>query len=79
MLDTISSRRGYVITPNDGVVLTNIPRQLYIGSAGDLTVLLVDDTAPVLFKAVPAGTVLNIRPIRVMASGTGASNIVGLY
>lgn len=79
MLDSYSFRRGYAVTPNDGVALAEIPRRLYIGKGGDVTVLLVDDTVPILFKAVPTGAILPIRPIRVMDTGTDAENIIALY
>jgi hypothetical protein len=52
---------------------------LYVGTGGDVKVDMedTDDTA-IVFSNVPAGTVLPIRVKRVYATGTTASNIVGL-
>jgi hypothetical protein len=51
-------------------------RALYIGVAGDVTLVDLQGTA-VLFKAVPVG-LLRVGSVRVNATGTTATNIVGL-
>ena len=67
------------ITPNDGVDIA-LTKSLYVGGAGALVVRLVGaPTTNVTFGAVPAGTTLPIRVVRVLSSGTAASSIVGLY
>lgn len=66
------------VTPSDAVDLTKFARSLYIGTGGDLTVLMPDG-ASVLFKAVIGGTILPVRIRRVLATGTTASNLVALY
>jgi len=65
------------ITPNDAADLADRPKALYIGGAGTL-VLRNAAGASVAF-AVQAGSVLPVRPNRVMATGTTATGIVGLY
>lgn len=65
------------VTPSDTVDLPFRCRALYIGVAGDVTVLAKDNSTAVLFKAVPVG-VLAIRTSRVKATGTAATNIVAL-
>jgi hypothetical protein len=56
-------------------------RALYIGVAGDVTAVSIAidgaETA-VLFKNIPAGTILPIRTKRVNATGTTATDIVAL-
>jgi hypothetical protein len=79
MQDIYSPRQAFAITPNDAVEFTTPTTAIYVGTGGDLTVLLVDDSSAVLLKSVPTGTMLKIRAKRVMAAGTGASNIVGFY
>jgi len=49
---------------------------LYVGVTGDVTVQSVTGTS-VLFKAVPAGAIIPGRFIRVMVTGTTATNICG--
>lgn len=76
------ARSAFAITKSDSTnYLTGaslvVPKALYIGTAGDLTVQLVGDAGTVVFKAVPAGSVLPIRVQRVLAATT-AADIVGL-
>ena len=67
------------VTPHNS---THIPgeaiRAPYVGTTGNVAVVFSTDGAPVVFTAVPAGTVLPIRAVRVNNTGTTASNIVGL-
>ena len=51
---------------------------LYVGSDGDVAVVFLAGGA-VVFKAVKAGTVLPVRAIRVNATDTNATDIVGLF
>lgn len=69
---------AFAITPHATDEVNPIPRALYVGVAGNLTVRLMNDSADVLFVGVPAGTVLPIRPQYVRASGTTAGSLVGL-
>jgi hypothetical protein len=62
------------VVPSDATIVNF--RSLYIGGAGDVNVLLVGDTVPVLHKAVPIG-VLPVQVQKVMATGTTATLIVG--
>lgn len=71
------ARDFYSITPQDDTDLSSIPRAIYVGGAGDLTVTSLDGTT-VTFVAVPAGTVLPIMPSRVENTNTTATNLVGL-
>lgn len=65
------------VTPADGTDLPYFTRALYIGTTGDLAVIMMDGSA-VTFPTVPVG-VLDIRVSRVKATGTTASNIVALF
>ena len=67
-----------VITPNDGADLTVVPRAPMVKQAGDVTVVMKDGTAGTL-PALQAGVPYPVRVRRVLASGTTATGIVGLY
>lgn len=54
-------------------------RALYVGGAGDISVLAEDDTAPVTFVGVQAGSVLPVRAKAVRLAGTTATNLVAMY
>ncbi|MEM6382425.1 MAG: hypothetical protein AAF739_07115 [Pseudomonadota bacterium] len=68
---------AFVITPADGTPLPQTTRAVYVGSGGDIAVTTKAGTSVVL-TAVPSGTILPIRLSAVSATGTTASDMVGL-
>jgi len=66
------------ISPSNTTNLAASIKAIYIGTAGNLNITGYDDTTNVQINNVPAGTVLHIAPIRIGATGTTASNIVGM-
>jgi hypothetical protein len=77
--DTVysSARRWTAITPHDSNNLSELPKGIYVGGAGDV-VAVGDDDATATFAA-SAGAVLPIRPKRINSTGTTATAIVALY
>ena len=73
------ARNCFSITPNDSADLSVVCRSLFISGAGDVSVILANDSSSVLFKNVPAGTVLPVFAKRVEATLTTATDILGLY
>ena len=69
--------RAFAITPSDSTDLATPARSLYVGTAGNLSVILVGDTAAVTFTNVQAGY-HPIRVKRIRATGTTATGIIGL-
>jgi len=55
----------------------NVFTRLYIGGAGNVAVV-TEAGNTVTFTAVPVGTSLDIRTKQVLATGTTATNIVGM-
>lgn len=73
---TNPSYKVFPVTPSDSVNFTAEVRQLYIGTAGDVTVVNQDNSV-CTFKNVLAGSTLGPFFIkRVNSSLTTASNIV---
>lgn len=68
---------GFAVTPNDSTTLAETTRALYVGSAGAIAVLMASG-ASITFPGVPAGTMLPVRVTKVMATGTSATDIIGL-
>ncbi len=68
----------FPIVPSDIAEVERVTKGIYIGSAGDLSLLSLDGAAPVTFSNVAAGTVLDVRVLKVMQSGTTAGALVGL-
>ena len=67
------------ITPSDTTLLSPVPQAIYVGTSAsqDLSVVGVNGVT-VVFKAIPVGYHF-IQPRFVNATGTTASNILGLF
>ena len=70
--------RVAVVTPSDAVDLPIASKRLWIGGAGNVTLVTVGGDT-VEYPSVPAGTYLQVRAARVMATGTSATNILAEY
>lgn len=71
---------AFAITPSDTARINFTA--LYVGTSGDVAVLPEDQNlstgAAVTFRNAPSGTVLPIQGKKVLATGTTASNLLGL-
>lgn len=72
------SQELIAITPNDGADLAVYTRAIYVGGAGNISVIPLVGSTPVTFVGLQAGQLLPIRVKRVRATGTTATDIVGL-
>lgn len=72
------SENPYAVAPDDDSDLPAIPKAIYVGQGGDIVLRGRDSSQNVTFTAVPAGTQLQVRPRRILATGTTAGNIVAL-
>lgn len=68
---------AFAVTPHDTNDLTTSPRALYVGNGGDVVVVMNNDTE-LTFKNVGSGSILPIRPAKVKATSTTATDIIGL-
>jgi hypothetical protein len=68
------------ITPSNTVNLPSVTKALYVGGSGNISVFMeYDTTTPVVFNNAQAGSVLPIRVVRVLATNTTATGLVGLF
>jgi hypothetical protein len=74
---TAPASDGFAITPDDDEDLPEVVRAIYVGVAGDVTAVLREG-ATLSFTNVPAGSLLPVRATRIKATGTSASDLVGL-
>jgi hypothetical protein len=66
------------IVPNDGADLQHVTRALYVGGTGNVRVRMASGNT-VTFQALAGGIVYPIRAARVLASGTNATGLIGLW
>jgi hypothetical protein len=67
------------VTPSDATVFAQPSRGLYIGTAGNVAVRMLESQNTIAFSNVPAGTMLPVRVDMVMLAGTSAGNIISVY
>jgi hypothetical protein len=72
----LPARAPFAITPHDTNALVNVPKRLYVGTGGNVTLRGVDAASDVVYKNVGSGVYLNVRAAFVRATGTTASDIV---
>ncbi|MFK7941611.1 MAG: hypothetical protein AB8B85_01660 [Paracoccaceae bacterium] len=70
---------GATITPNDSADLSPLPRALYIGGAGNVSVDTFGGTESLVFVGAQAGSIIPMAVRRVNATGTTATDIVAMY
>lgn len=68
----------FAITPDDSQDLSKATKAVYVGTSGDLVVRTIGSGSDVAFRNVIGGSILDIRVRAVRATGTTASDIVGL-
>lgn len=75
---TSPPENAVAIEPSDAGTLAVVTRALYVGSAGDLVVRMAGGNVVTLAN-VAAGSLLPIRVDRVLATGTSAGSLLGLW
>jgi len=74
---SFSPNDGAPVTPSDTDELVNVCLGVYVGGAGDVTVVTQLATT-LVFKAVPVGTTVWLRCRQIKSTGTTATYIVAL-
>jgi hypothetical protein len=75
-------RSGFAITTNDAADLTHTITKLYVGTGGNIKLVLVKDDSTLGFvtlTAVPQGSILELAIKKIWAAGTTASNLIGFF
>jgi hypothetical protein len=66
------------LVPDDAVPLGHVTRAVYVGTGGDLRVRMLKGGV-VTLAAVPGGALIPLRVAQIYATGTTASDLVGLW
>lgn len=73
-----AARGPFAVNPHDTDELPVIPKALYVGTGGTVTLRGMAGAADVVFRNVASGQVLDVRARFVRATGTTATDIVAL-
>ncbi|HMC90969.1 MAG TPA: hypothetical protein VKI45_00780 [Allosphingosinicella sp.] len=81
VIDSVSApaRRAEAVVASDTQPLAEVPKALFVGTGGSVTMRGVGGGADQLWKNVADGTLLPFRAEYVRATGTTASDILALY
>lgn len=67
------------VIPSDSDDVPVVFRAIYIGTGGDLVCIAAKNGQTATYKNLPSGTLLPVRPSRILATGTSASDLVGMW
>lgn len=75
---SLPARTLFAIIPHATNEIDPLPKAIFIGTGGNIMLRAADSTADVVLKNVSSGQILDIRARFIRASGTTATDIVGL-
>lgn len=70
------SEHAFTVSPSDTVPLEAVPKYIYVGGGGSVTLRATDSRDDVVFENVPSGSYLYVRASHIRATGTTATAIV---
>lgn len=72
------ARNAFAITPQDNTDLGAFTKAIYVGTGGTIVLRAIGSETDVTLSNVQDGSILDIRCSAIRATGTSASDIVGL-
>ena len=78
MMDTLTSpsRRPFSIQPHDTDPLPVIPKGIYVGTGGNVTLRGIDGAEDVSYRNLPDASYISVRASHVRATGTTATDLI---
>ncbi len=70
------ARDTFPLTPSDTIAISPIPKGIFVGSGGSVTLRTVDSAADVTYRNLSDGSYIAVRAQFVRATGTTASNMI---
>jgi len=71
-------RNGAAVTPHDTDELTVVTSGIYVGGAGNVTVITVGGDT-ITFTALPVGSVISVQAKIIKSTLTTATNLLALW
>jgi hypothetical protein len=66
----------FAIVPHDINALPMVPKGIYVGTGGDVTLRGKDSGADVTYRNLPDASYIAVRATHVRATGTTATNLI---
>ena len=73
----LPSRKTFPITPSDTVELPEIPKGIYIGTGGDVTLRSLHGTEDVTYRNLGDASYIYVNASYIRQTGTTATNMIG--
>ncbi len=70
------SRAPFAIVPSDTVELPLVPKGIFVGTGGDVTLRGLNSAADVTYRNLPDASYIAVRARFVRATGTTATNLI---
>lgn len=70
------SRKAFAITPHATNPINPLPKGVYVGTGGNVTLRAVDSDEDVTYHNLADGAYINVRVQFIRAIGTTASNLI---
>lgn len=55
------ARNCFAVIPDDSTELESVTKAIYVGAGGDVALRAVESDSDVIFRNVPAGSILDVR------------------
>lgn len=68
----------FEITPDDGSDLPRATKAIYVGNGGDIVLRAIGSDTDVTLRNAITGSIIDIRVRAIRATGTDATDLVGL-
>jgi hypothetical protein len=71
-----SARAPYPLQPDDDVPLPAVPKGIFVGTGGDVTLRGIDGEEDVTYRNLPDASFIAVRASHVRATGTTATDLI---
>lgn len=72
----LPARTATAVVPSDAVALNPVPRGIFVGTGGDVTLRAVGSAADVTYRNLADASYIGVRVQYVRATGTTALNMI---
>lgn len=70
------ARSCFALQTSDVIPLPTVPKGIYVGTGGDVTLRAIDDIDDVTYRNLPDASYIAVRALYVRATGTTASDMI---